>query len=343
MSDAYDGVLEQFAKKGPEFEAGLSNHGPMASDALVALGRADAVEPWAEWYAQRLADVPQARNPIAGGGWREALGDIGRAGDWSAFFRREVELRPWPETLEAWVARLAPGIMAGATHGMLRTAHAVRGISRGETPQRLAELAEGLAYWAARYQELPSAAPEPGALGVADALGRVPIVHASRRGRFLIFDAVRAVDPEQFAPAINLVAVPADVDTFVREVTRTFSRVYLAHAHSASIAFIHTVTAPSALRLLAPRLSEATTRAAMRYAWQACAAVYAAYARPGGQAPAVDDHKELNEEDLIDRAVAARDEHAIKFTEACLREYHISGDAAFLSAAEDAVVRLRAG
>jgi hypothetical protein len=45
--------------------------------------------------------------------------------------------------------------------------------------------------------------------------------------------------------------------------------------------------------------------------------------------------------DLIDEAVGARDEHAIKFTEACLREHALSGDAAFVIAARDAVSRLR--
>jgi hypothetical protein len=344
MADAYDGVLEEFAKKGPEFGPGLSNHGPMASDALVAMGRSDAIEPWAEWYskARALRDRPESRNPIATDDWREALGDIGRAGDWSAFFHREIELRTWTETLEIWTARLAPGIMAGATHGILRTTHAVRGLGRSETPQRLGELAEGLAYWAARYQELPTAASTRGGLPVAAALERVPLVGDASRGRFLIFDAVRAVPAKEFAPAINYVEVSVEVDAFVQDVTRTFVRLYLANADKAAIAFVHTVTAPSALRLLAPHLSSATTREAMRYAWQACAAIYSAYGRADGATPAIVEPEDFDSEHLIDRAVASRDEHAIKFTEACLREYRISGDAAFIAAAEDAVVRLRA-
>ena len=36
-------------------------------------------------------------------------------------------------------------------------------------------------------------------------------------------------------------------------------------------------------------------------------------------------------EDLIDRAVFSGDEHAIKFTEACLREYDLRPDPAFLA------------
>ena len=62
--------------------------------------------------------------------------------------------------------RLAPGLMAAATHGWLRTAHAVRGLGRRQTPERLAELARGLAYWAARYQEVPGPSRPSGTLTV---------------------------------------------------------------------------------------------------------------------------------------------------------------------------------
>ena len=289
-----DEVLDRFAATGPEFGPGLSNHGPMAAEALVALGRADAVAPWAE-------------------------------------------------VLETWVPRLAPGIMAGATHGILRTAHAVRSLERGVTGQRLAELGEGLGYWAARYQLLPGAArPQTLArLRVPEAVARVPLLPDEKRSRGLIFDAVKAIEPDGFAPVIDLVDVDGDPGAFVSEITRTFVRHYLANAPAASISFIHTVTAPSALRILSPHLSPDTRRSVMRYAWQACASIYAAYGttpRPPEPAAAA---PQFDAADLIDQAVAARDEHAIKFTEACLREYAITPDGAFIAAARDAVVRLK--
>src|SRR5439155_10094038 len=198
--DVIDEALERFAATGPEFGPGLSNHGPMAAEALVAMGREDAVLPWAEWYARRLQDHPQARKRIAAEEWREALGDIGRAGDWDEFFRRELSQRAWGAVLETWVARLAPGIMAGATHGIIRTAHAVRSLDRGENQRRVDELAEALAYWAARYQELPTAASgaRDGSTSISNALITVPLVDPGARSAGLIFDAVRAVDAESF-------------------------------------------------------------------------------------------------------------------------------------------------
>lgn len=345
-STAIDDALERFAQTGPEFGPGLSNHGPMATDALIAMGRPDVVAGWAEWYAGRLTEQPESRHPIEPIAWREALGDIRRVGDWIAFFERELRERPWREVLDTWVARLAPGIMAGATHGILRTAHAVRTLSGGESPVRLHELAEGLGYWAARYQTLPETpALASGSTPIAQALAAVPMVPDDQRGGFLIFDAVRAVDRIDFAPVIDLVSTDRDVDAFVSDVTRTFVRQYLANADNAAIAFVHCVTAPSALRILAPQVSAATLRSAMRYAWQANAAIYATYGRRG---TAVADFAtngvgdtSFDREDLIHRAVASRDEHAIKFTDACLREYAISRDHAFIVAAEDVVVRLR--
>jgi hypothetical protein len=341
-ADVLDEVLIRFATTGPEFGPGLSNHGPMAAEALVALGRADAVAPWAEAYAQRLQEHPSARNPISAADWREALGDIARAGDWIAFFDRELVGQPWPLVLDMWVARLGPGIMAGATHGVIRTAHAVRTLSSGENKQRLHELSEGLGYWAARYQTLPGALAAPGPMSIGEALSAVPLVDEAQRRSGLIFNAVKAVEGVDFAPVLNLAAVGDDPTAFVSDLTRTFVRQYLANAGRASIAFVHSVTAPSATRILAPHLSAATRDAALRYAWQACASLYAAYAKGAPSAAlAVDEPAAFDEQDLIDQAVAARDEHAIKFTEACLREYRLSGDTAFIAAAEDVVVRLR--
>jgi hypothetical protein len=315
----------------------------MAADALIALGRPDAVVRWSEWYAQRLTEHPQPRNPIASDEWREALGDIKRAGDWIAFFDAELRERPWTEVLETWVARLTPGIMAGATHGILRTAHAARSLGRGERSVRLHELAEGLGYWAARYMTLPGQFSGGGAMTPSAAIASVPRPEASGERVGLITTAVRALDPSRMAPVLGLVDVSGDTGAFVSDVTRTFVRQYLANADTAAIAFVHSVTAPSALRLLAPHLSDETRRMAMAHAWQVCASLYAAFGR-ATDVPGEFEAIEFDEEDFADRAVAVRDEHAIKFTDACLREYRLSGDPAFIAAAQDILVRFgRAG
>ncbi len=339
--DRMESALEIFSATGPEFGGGLSNHGPMAAEALVSLGRGDAVEEWSAWYARKLTEPPESRNAIDAAAWRDALGDIRRAGDWSLFFRAELSERPWQEVVAQWLPRLAPGMMAGATHGILRAAHAVRSLERGETPARRTELADGLAYWAARYQTLPTATGADGVLDVPDALRLVPRVPDGGSRGGLIFERVQAVAQTDFAAAVNHVSLDAALDDFVSSITRTFVRWYLANADAAAIAFIHTVTAPSALRILAPHVPSAHARDVMRYLWQACAAVYAVYARNVPSA-GLERDAPIDLDDLIDRAVRARDEHAIKFTEACLREHRLTGDDLFLTAAADAVSRLKA-
>src|SRR5262249_8965379 len=156
-ADTMDQALEMLARTGPEFGGGLSNHGPMAAEALVSMNRADAVTAWVERYKRRLHSYPESRKPIVSAEWRTALSDYSRVGDWVALFNRELNEKPWRAVLSEWTLRLAPGLAAAALHGLLRTAHAVRSLSQKETGGRKRVLAEGLGYWAARYQTLPTA------------------------------------------------------------------------------------------------------------------------------------------------------------------------------------------
>ncbi|MCI0416148.1 hypothetical protein L0222_25520 [bacterium] len=48
----------------------------------------------------------------------------------------------------------------------------------------------------------------------------------------------------------------------------------------------------------------------------------------------------LKKEELIARAVDVNEEHAIKFTEACLREFALQPKVVYLQAAQDAVSRI---
>jgi hypothetical protein len=101
------------------------------------------------------------------------LGDERLFGDWTAYLRREAAERTWRELLLRWWPRLLPGLAASATHGVIRTAHAVRSLrAAGHRPDPLLvdELAQGLAFWAARYE------PLPGDPGLAGALAAVPAI-----------------------------------------------------------------------------------------------------------------------------------------------------------------------
>ena len=85
--------------------------------------------------------------------------------------------------------------MAAATHGLIRTAHAVRSLAAEETSrERRAELASGLAYWAARYQAVPGTPTQVPPRLPSDALADVPIfpTHLRKPRPTSIFSAVAA-------------------------------------------------------------------------------------------------------------------------------------------------------
>jgi hypothetical protein len=339
-----DEALEMFARTGPEYAGGLSNHGPMAAEALVALGRPDAVIPWVERYRRSLQGPPESRNQISRENWREALGDFNRVGDWIAFFKRELKEASWRAALGQWVISLAPGLVAGATHGLIRTAHAARSLAQKETEARRQELAQGLAYWAARYQLLPLARERKSAgLKPSEAIKQVKTLPLEQREEGLITDSLRHLDKfPPFAEVAALVDSTSDASRFISDLTETFAAVYLANApqFGSIISFLHAVTGPSAIRLLLPYVKPAATPELLRYGWQAAAGIYATFGRT--LAATAPQDKEPNRDDLIERAVATNGAHPIKFTEACLREYALNPKPVYLLAAHHAASNLGA-
>jgi hypothetical protein len=338
--DAIDEAYSIFARTGPEFGGGLSNHGPMASEALAALHRPDAVMSWAHRYAKRLEPHPSASVRISEAEWREALGHEHRVADWIAFFDDALKEAPWRVVLDRWVARLAPGISAAAFHGVLRTAHAARALGDRETPQRIHEVAEGLGYWAATYHPLPGSLDGPHDALPSRAIDKVDRLPMERRkvGGFLTDGIAQLATFDPFNDVVAMVDTRGDLSALLSDLTETFARVYVKNATGIGnvIAFIHCVTGSRAVRNLAPYIDDGTARIAARYAWQASAGLYAAF---GIAAPSRDEvaQSQSSIEELVDRAIANADEHAIKFTEACIGEHALNPKPVYLAAAAHAI------
>jgi hypothetical protein len=341
----FDNALESIKDAGPDLRNGLTNHAPMAIEALCALGREDAVMPWTEHYRAGMLPWPATQEPIDPQNWRAALGRIERVSDWRAFFVNELKTAPWRAVLNRWVERLAPAICASATHGVIRAAHAVRALSLDETPMRIAELAAGLGYWAACYQELPTdLSASLSTERASAAIQRVEVVPPERR-KFtgtIVGSLERLDEFPPFASVIGIADLSGDAPGVVSELTETFARVYLANAHDVltTIVFIHGVTSGASLRLLAPHLSESVLRDALRYTWQAQCGIYAAFGLRSTPTWAITIPRESREE-LINMAVTNGDEHVIKFTEACLREHELNPKPAYLAAARHAMGMLK--
>ncbi|SNQ51794.1 conserved hypothetical protein [Frankia canadensis] len=345
MADALDRLDDLGYERAGQ--ADLANHGPMGAEVLAVLGHGDAVPGWVAAYRAAMPhhDRPTRRHdldPADESSWRPALGAIDRAGDWEYLFRRELAADPWRDVLVRWWPRLLPGLLSRLTHGLIRTAHAVRGVAAADgapDPRQLTELARGLAYWAARFTPLPGNPRLDGRLDVAAAVAAVPRTPAdpALSPGELLRDRLRRLD-EQPGYHDALTALRAEqAQVLLSELTAQFAGLCLVHTGSSPVPLIHAVTAPAALRLVLPYLPPELHEPSVATMWQTHAAllmVFTGDAREEGSARAraaevgVPAHDEL-----IHRAVEHGDEHVLKFTEACLREHALHPDPRYLAAA----------
>jgi hypothetical protein len=336
MNSTFDEALERLRETGSEVAAGVApNHGPMAAEALVALGRDDLVVAWADRYRRKLNAMPPSRSPITTEDWAGALGAIDRFADWVAFFRTQLVEASWRAVFREWIGRLLPATPSAGAHGLIRTAHALRALANAETPLRVEELGVAMAYWAAYYRKLPGTPRLAGALDLGDALGRVPLFLSGqpRPGMPRVYLRVMQAYAEEFSGAVDAAAEPESVEDALSSLTEAGARLYLANASRQPLVLLHTVTVSAALRLLLPHLPTGLHQTALAYVWQNVAATAAAYA---DEKPRERDDWPLQEESvLIERSIATDDPHAIKFTEACIREYHLNPQPVYLTAAED--------
>lgn len=341
----HDEALAWLAPYGPDLAWGFTNHHPMVVEALCALGRGEAALAWLEAHRDGLVPKDGPSERIEGDG-REALGCPARFADWEARIQGDLARGPWRAVVAEWAARLAPGAAGAATHGLIRTAHAARALVDADSELRRAELAAGIAYWAATYQQLPAAAADVAEAGPAsEALRGVPMIRDTRPEAGSIVDAFRSLDAcPAFASVIHRLDVTRDPDAVVGELTATFSAVLLANAEDrlGAVVFTHGVTSAATLRTLLPLLPEGARRPALRYVWQAGAALLATYghALPAGPPPSGPGPERSR---LVDAALVSGDDHAIKLTEACLAEHARDPLPVYLLAAERGIALLSAG
>ncbi|GAA2136383.1 questin oxidase family protein [Streptomyces synnematoformans] len=332
-SGVLDEALERLHAAGPERMGWLTNHGPMAVEALVHGDRAATVHRWLDRYRHKLEDMPPEARPIDPAAWHEALGDPARLGDWPAYFARELDARPWREVLAEWWPRLLPGLAGAATHTVIRAGHAVRTLqdteAAGAAPSapRAAELAHALGYWAARYARLPSA-PVPAGTAVPDAeLAGLPAVPAQAGG---IRERLAQLTPESkpgWPAAVGALApagTPEEARAALAGLVRAAVHRYAAYGRGKPVMLVHAATAPNAVLRALPALPRELWAPSYAAAWAASAAVTAAYgpaeplpAERDPAPPAAGDAAEAAEE-LLTRAAAHGDEHAIKFVDTAL-------------------------
>ncbi|MBQ0904308.1 questin oxidase family protein [Micromonospora sp. U21] len=354
MSDGIlDEAYERLHRTGPEYQGWLTNHGPMAVEALARHGHQQRVHRWLDDYLGRLDELPRGLRPIDD--WRVALGDAKRAGDWLAYFDRELRKHPWREVLGTWWPRLLPGIAAGATHGVIRVGHAVRALEpAGGNPQRLAELGQALGYWAARWQPVPGAGrlldptlvagasgrslaaeagqPDNDGVDVATALAGLPRIDDQSGG--ILARLGRLPDVPRWEPALAALRPALTPDEAERGLATLVHRAgldYLRFGHAAPVMLVHAVTAPTAVLRTLPALDRALWAPSLAAAWAATAAVTSVYAPTDGTTPPI--VPAATPAEVFARAARHGDEHVVKLADAVLDAHAATGDERLLTAA----------
>ncbi|WP_329520967.1 hypothetical protein [Spirillospora sp. NBC_01491] len=313
---AVDDALDRLVDVGFEFGPDFAVHAPMTAETLVTLDRPDEVPSWIELNLRRRRshDPPAPLEPIPDDdpvARRAALGDYRRVADWVAYFDRRLAEGPWRDVVVEWWPVLLDGAFAAFTHGLIRTAHAVRILRTAPKPSglQLNELARGLAYWAARFTPVHGSGGSGGS-------GEVPVTMAAR---------------------VPVARVPAALS----ELTVVNAGLYAGLAPRPPVPAVHTVTAPAAVRLVLPILPEEMWPAAYATAETLAAQVWAVSRGFAGRGVPLPEGEPPGVDLLVEEAVEIGEEHAIKLAEACRREYALRPDPRYLAAAHTLNVNCR--
>jgi len=300
-ADALNDALERLAGHGPQWGPGFAFHAPMAAEAIAALGYYDEIPGWIERNRtkRQYSDQPAELHPIDPadpGEQKAALGDYRRVADWGRLFDRELALRPWREVLLEWWPRLLPGLTGALGHGLIRTAHAVRGLGivTDPGPAQLGELAQGLAFWAASYNTPPGRTLPAQLPALTD-----PLPHEARQALVTAAGAAAGL----LADGSPRPAVP----------------------------LVHMVTIPMAVDLVMPHLPADLHPDAYRYGMRASGEVlrwFGSHLRPAaGAGPgAGPDTSVPTVIASVESAMDTEDEHAIKLADVCVRSAALHAD-----------------
>jgi hypothetical protein len=160
----------------------------------------------------------------------------------------------------------------------------------------------------------------------------------------LFFQVVGRLDTfPAFAEAIEGLALPElpELDAFIGSLCRIGASLYLAHPEF-RIAYAHAVTLPSAVRLIAPLISDADACRAAGHAMQSVGALHSIFGRDARPCEPDEEVRGTARDwdEIRYRAACSIQEHAIKLAEACWREERASADPVFRLAAADAALKI---
>jgi len=290
---SYDDALHQFLATRGSYSGGLSNHGPMATEALEHMGAHEWTGPFVAAYLPRLE--PRTPPPARGGDWRQLLGDH--------------------------LPDLVGSAAAAAGHCLLRVAHAVRGIERaeagGQVPDvRVDELRTSLMMWRAA-RGLPAPESLTGLSSVA--------AWSAELGHLATFEPLpglltgslklAARQPGFVGVVATLQRSDHPADTLDRLASRALDGYLANEEFLARFTLLHGVTVSTMARALVDHLDEPGQ---LRLEGSVAGFVAAAAVAFDRRTDSSDVPPPAIGPDLAHRAGATLDDHTIKFTDACI-------------------------
>lgn len=212
---------------------------------------------------------------------------------------------------------LLPAIATAAFHPLIRTAY-------GVDAHHQEEVAAGLAYWNLEYQTLP-ASEERAALNADEILPelaqRYPLISIAPGN---IADHMVAVTRQQ-----GWMETPVQPEQLgLEDIARVAIKAYLG---TGDFTLLHGVTGCHALRLLLPFCAE--PEHALRYFWAGLAIAYLSTG-PKNLREAAETGTVLDWRGIREKARRSDDDHEIKLTYSCLREFRQYGSQEYQYVAE---------
>ena len=295
-SFTYHDALRVFLEHDASYGGGLSNHGPMAAEALVSIGADRWLASFVDHYVPRLEPD---RHPVA---------------------PADADWRSW---LAPQLDELVPRAGNLAGHGLLRVAHAVRGLAREEdrgtvSPHQRAELAAAVAYWRRGGPGIPTPTALVGTVDVSDWLATVELLPAGQRADGpLTTTLTAAASTSGFRVGLGAVAPGSEPATTLDTVALASMAGYLRTRALSAFALLHGATVSNMAQVLVPYLDpDGARRLESAVVGFVAAAVIGFDDR---EAPAAaDDGSPAASADIADRAGATLEDHTIKFADACL-------------------------
>ena len=337
-----DLALRELHSVGPYLTNGFTNHAPMVLEALDYLQVGVDLPVLARATLNSATPVPVATAPISAKGYGPALGDGRRYQDWFELYDQSLIDEGAEVVLARWLPRLLHGFGSGASHGVIRTAHAYRGLNRSASDERRRELASALAYWSSSCQRdavhVRADAPK-GQLSAAAVFRRLPMLPVTQRRTS--GSIVAALQPLEQLPnlrqALEALAVEAPYEQNLLSQLEAFAAAFLHAVETRldAVVFTHALTGAAAARTLLPVLSEIEQPRLVRAAWNAGCCLFVAYGKNLVDPSDQPDRPQLPESDaLISAALTSGDDHAIKLTAVCTELHRETGNTHFLAVAE---------